>query len=245
MERTQTNGADALEKRLQDPETRQVLARLLDRLDTIEEAMDTLQQMPDVLRTTTDVVDDELTRAADRDVVLDERAREALTLAEKLTEPETVDVLSTLIDRLDQLEAVARLAEDVPDATMVAVDTIDDALTRAAARGVVVDERAREGLMLLEKMTEPDTAAALGAVLDRAEHLERLSALAEEVPDVIATVVDILDTEYAEAARNGHARRLGTGTIPSNSSARRLARSAASVNSSSPTNSRRCSIPAC
>jgi len=113
-------------------------------------------------------------------------------------------VLSTLIDRLDQLEAVARLAEDVPDATMVAVDTIDDALTRAAARGVVVDERAREGLMLLEKMTEPDTAAALGAVLDRAEHLERLSALAEEVPDVIATVVDILDTEYAEAARNGH-----------------------------------------
>jgi len=204
MERTQTNGADALEKRLQDPETRQVLARLLDRLDTIEEAMDTLQQMPDVLRTTTDVVDDELTRAADRDVVLDERAREALTLAEKLTEPETVDVLSTLIDRLDQLEAVARLAEDVPDATMVAVDTIDDALTRAAARGVVVDERAREGLMLLEKMTEPDTAAALGAVLDRAEHLERLSALAEEVPDVIATVVDILDTEYAEAARNGH-----------------------------------------
>lgn len=204
MERTQTNGADALEKRLQDPETRQVLARLLDRLDTIEEVMDTLQQMPDVLRTTTDVVDDELTRAADRGVVLDERAQEALTLAEKLTEPETVDVLSTLIDRLDQLEDVARLAEDVPDATMVAVDTIDDALTRAADRGVVVDERAREGLMLLEKMTEPDTAAALGALLDRAEPLERLSALAEEMPDVIATVVDILDTEYAEAARKGH-----------------------------------------
>ncbi len=204
MERTQTNGTDALEKRLQDPETRRVLAQLLDRLDTIEQTMDLLQKMPAVIRTTADVVDDELTRAADRDVVLDERAREALTLAEKLTEPQTVKVLSTLIDRLDQLEELAELADQLPGMTATAADTIDDALTRAADRGVVFDEHAREGLMLLEKMTEPKTAAALGAVLDRAEHLERLSALAEQAPDAIATVVDILDTEYAKAARKGY-----------------------------------------
>ncbi|MFO8099781.1 MAG: DUF1641 domain-containing protein [Salinibacter sp.] len=203
MERTEPNGADALEKRLQDPDTRRVLVRLLDRLDTIEEAMDTLEQMPDVLRTTTDMVDDELTRAADRDVVLDERAREALTLAEKLTEPETVEILSGLIDRLDRLEQVAALADDLPDATMVAAETIDDALTRAADRGVVVDERAREGLMLLEKMTDPDTAAALAAVLDRSEQLERLAELADTAPEAIATVVDILDAEYARIAAQG------------------------------------------
>jgi uncharacterized protein YjgD (DUF1641 family) len=203
MERTKPHGADALEKRLQDSDIRHVLARLLDRLDTIEEAMDTLQQMPDVLRTATDVVDDELTRAADRDVVLDERAREALTLAEKLTEPETVEVLSGLIDRLDRLEQVAALADDLPDATMVAAETIDDALTRAADRGVVVDERAREGLRLLEQMTEPDTAAALGAVLDRADQLEHLAELADTAPEAIATVVDILDAEYARISARG------------------------------------------
>jgi uncharacterized protein YjgD (DUF1641 family) len=165
--------------------------------------MDTLQQMPDVLRTATDVVDDELTRAADRDVVLDERAREALTLAEKLTEPETVEVLSGLIDRLDRLEQVAALADDLPDVTMVAAETIDDALTRAADRGVVVDERAREGLRLLEQMTEPDTAAALGAVLDRADQLEHLAELADTAPEAIATVVDILDAEYARISAQG------------------------------------------
>ena len=208
MESTQTNGAVNLEKRLQDPETRAALVHLLDRLDTIERAVDVLDriehQWSPVLQTTADVVDDELTRAANRGVVLDERAGEALTLAEKLTEPDTVEVLTALIDRLDQLEQLAALADQLPDATMIAVDTIDEALTQAADRGVVLDERAREGLQLLEKMTEPDTAQALGAVLDRAEHLERLSALAETAPDAIATVVDILDAEYARAAEHGY-----------------------------------------
>mgnify|MGYP007116976931 CR=1 FL=1 len=165
----QTDGASALEKRLQDPATREKLTHLLDRLDTIEEALDTLErlehQMPALLQTTADVVDEELTRAADRGVVLDERAGEALHLAEALTEPETVEVLTALIDRLDRLEQLAALAEELPDEARVTVDTIDDALTRAADRGVVVDERAREGLRPLEALTEPEPAGALENLL--------------------------------------------------------------------------------
>jgi uncharacterized protein YjgD (DUF1641 family) len=208
MDTTHTNGAVDLEKRLQDPETREALVHLLDRLDTIERAVDLLDrlehQMPHALETGADMLDDELTRAAERGVVFDERAGAALRLAEKLTEPETVDVLTALLDRLDRLEQLAALADQVPDAAMIAVDSIDDALTRAAERGVVLDERAKEGLVLLEKMTEPDTAQALGAVLDRAEHLERLSELAASAPDLIATVVDMLDAEYARAAETGY-----------------------------------------
>ena len=208
MDTTHPNGAVDLEKRLQDPETREALVHLLDRLDTIERAVDLLDrledQMPGAIETGADILDEELTRAADRGVVLDERAGQALQLAERLTEPETVEILTALIDRLDQLEQLAALADQLPDATMVAVDSIDEALTRAAERGVVLDERAREGLVLLEKMTEPDTAKALGAVLDRAEHLERLAELAETAPDLIATVVDILDAEYARAAEHGY-----------------------------------------
>jgi uncharacterized protein YjgD (DUF1641 family) len=208
METTHTNGAVDLEKRLQDPETREALVHLLDRLDTIERAVDLLDrlehQMPHAIETGADMLDDELTRAAERGVVFDERAGEALRLAEKLTEPETVDVLTALLDRLDRLEQLAALADQVPDAAMITVDSIDEALTRAAERGVVLDERAQEGLVLLEKMTEPDTAQALGAVLDRAEHLERLSELAASAPDVIATVVDMLDAEYARAAEKGY-----------------------------------------
>ncbi len=208
MDDVHTDGAPSLEKRLQDPDTRQTLHRLLDKLDTIEAALDRLDriegELPPLLQTTAGVVDDELTRAADRGVVLDERAGEALRLAEKLTEPETVEVLSALIDRLDHLDDLAGLAEQVPAAATVTVDTIDEALTRAADRGVVVDERAREGLRLLEKLTEPDTAAALEHLLDRSDQIEELTALAEKAPDAIATVVDILDAEYARAAAQGY-----------------------------------------
>ena len=207
MNETQTDSTASLDTRLQDPETRDKLARLLDKLDTIEEALDTLdrieRELPGLLQTTADVVDDELTQAADRGVVFDERAGEALQLAEKLTEPETVEVLSALIDQLDQLEELAELADQVPAAATVTVDTIDDALTRAADRGVVVDERAREGLKLLEKLTEPDTVEALEKIMDRSDQLEELTALAEDAPDAIATVVDILDAEYARAAERG------------------------------------------
>ena len=205
---TSPNGTDALRKRLRDPETARALNRLLDRLDTVERAIDTIErletQLPGGLATAADVADDELTRAADRGVVLDERAGEALTLAEKLTEPETVEVLTRLIDRLDQLEELAALADQLPGLTAAAVDTMDDALTRAADRGVVVDERAREGLQLLETLTEPETAEALGRLLDQSDRLAQLADLAETAPEALATVVDILDAEYAKAAAKGY-----------------------------------------
>ena len=205
---TSRNGTTDLQKRLQEPETAQALHRLLDRLDTVERAVDVLDRLettlPGAFAATADVVDDELTRAAERGVVFDERAGEALKLAKRLTEPETVDVLGDVIDRLDQLEQLAETAEQLPGAASMAADTLDDALTRAAERGVVFDERAREGLTLLEKLTEPKTAAALGELLDRSDQLEALASLAESAPDAIATVVDILDTEYMRAARRGY-----------------------------------------
>jgi len=205
---TSPNGTADLQKRLQDPETAEALHHLLDRLDTIERAVDTLDQLehtlPGAFAATADVVDDELTRAAERGVVFDERAGEAVKLAEKLTEPETVEVLTQLIDRLDQLEQLAELTDQIPDAALIAADSIDDALARAAERGVVFDERAREGLTLLEKLTEPQTAQALGNLLDQSEQLEQLAELAESAPDAIATVVDILDHEYMRAAEAGY-----------------------------------------
>ena len=205
---TTPNGTTDLRKRLQDPDTQDALLRLLDRLDTIERTVDRLErldaQLPMLLSTATDVVDAELTRAADRGVVLDERTREALALAEKLTEPHTVAALTRLMDRLDQIEELAALADQVPGVMATTVDTLDDALTRAADRGVVLDERARQGLHLLEQLTEPETAQALSAVMDRADHLEDLMQLVDRAPDAIATVVDMLDAEVAKAYARGH-----------------------------------------
>ena len=194
-----SNGAPSLEKRLHDPETVEKLNRLLDRLDTIERAVGAIErlerQLPMALSTATDVLDDELTRAADRGVVLDERAGQALRLAETLTEPATVETLTRLIDRLDRIEQIAALADGAPGAIATTVDTIDDALTRAAERGVVLDERMREGLVLLETLTDPATAKALGELAGRSQQLADLARLVDDAPKAIATVVDIIDAE--------------------------------------------------
>lgn len=205
---TTPNGTPALRKRLQDPETQDALLRLLDRLDTIDRMVDTLErletQLPLALSTAADVVDAELTEAADRGVVLDERAREALALAEKLTEPRTTAALSQLMDRLDQIEELAAVADQLPGVAAATVDTLDDALTRAANRGVVLDERAREGLRLLEALTEPATADALRSIVGRTEQLDDLLRLADHAPDAIATVVDVMDAEIGKAYARGY-----------------------------------------
>lgn len=203
-----TNGTAALQARLNDPDTADKLNQLLDRLDTIERAVEVLEQLneqvPAALNIATDTIDEELTRAADRGVVLDERAREALKLAEKLTDPHTVEVLTQLMERIDQLEQLAALADQLPAALATTADIADETLTRAAERGVVLDERAGEALKLAEKLTEPETARALHALMDQADQLEQLAMLGEQAPGFIAMIVDIVDAEYARAAEHGY-----------------------------------------
>jgi hypothetical protein len=205
---TRSNGAPDLRERLQDPDTRASLNHLLDRLDAIERAVDTVErleeQLPAAFVVAADAFDEAATGAAEQGVVLDERTREALRLAERLTEPRTVDVLTRLIDRLDRLEQLADLADRLPGAVATAADSVDDALTRAAARGVVLDERVGRGLRMLEALTEPTTAAALERVLGRADEIERLTALAEQAPEALATAVDAFDAEMARLVERGH-----------------------------------------
>jgi uncharacterized protein YjgD (DUF1641 family) len=205
---TRSNGAPDLRKRLQDPEIRASLNHLLDRLDAIERAVDTVERLEEQLPTAfvmaTDAFDEAATGAADRGVVLDERTREALRLAERLTEPRTVDVLTRLIDRLDRLEQLADLADRLPGAVATAADSVDDALTRAAERGVVLDERVGRGLRMLEALTEPTTAAALERVIGRAAEIERLTALAEQAPAALATAVDVFDAEADRLIDRGY-----------------------------------------
>jgi hypothetical protein len=129
-------------------------------------------------------------------------------LQERLHDPETARALNRLLDRLDTVEravaTIERLEAQWPAALNVAADTLDDELTRAADRGVVFDERAREALSLAEKLTEPDTAAALERLLRHTALLEQFASLADRAPDLLATVVDVLDAEYARAAQHGH-----------------------------------------
>lgn len=203
------NGSEprSLEEHLHEPTTEAALHRILDRMDRIEQALskltDAVDQAPAVAATMVDVVDD-LARDADaRGVNLDQRMQNALTLAERLTAPRTVDALTGLLDRLDQVEQLAGLLDQAPGFAAMTVDIADEAARNAADRGIDLDERLHAVLGLLEKLSAPETVRVLSGLMDRMDEFEQLIALADQAPGFIAMMVDIADEWAMRAAEQG------------------------------------------
>jgi len=134
-----TNGAASLEERLNDPQTTQALHRILDRLDAIEEAVDGLatavDQAPQAANMVTDMVDDGYRTAEAHGVDLDERMQLALQLTERLTAPQTVNTLTRLMNRMDDIDQLIDLADQAPGMANMMVDMFDDAYRAAEASG--------------------------------------------------------------------------------------------------------------
>lgn len=155
---THTNGAVSLEQRLDNPETAQALNRLLDRLDTIEEAVAKLDvaltQGPAMLAMMTDMADDVYRQAEDEGVNLDERLQLMLQLTERLTTPRTVEVLTQLMDRMDELEQLIELADQAPGFAAMMVDTFDSLHQRAVEAGHDPERLARRSLTALTTLLE-------------------------------------------------------------------------------------------
>lgn len=203
------NGSEprSLEEHLHEPSTEAALHRILDRMDRIEQALarltEAVDQAPAVAPTMVDVVDD-VARAADaRGVDLDERLQNVLTLAERLTAPKTVEVLTGLLDRLDQVEQLTALLDQAPGFAAMTVDMADEAARRAAERGIDLDERLHGVLGLVEKLSAPETVRVLSALLARVGDLEQLLALADQAPGFVAMMVDVADEWAARAAERG------------------------------------------
>lgn len=155
---THTNGAATLEERLNNPDTAQALNRLLDRLDTIEEAVEKLDAMmtqgPAMLAMMTDMADDVYHEADAAGVDIDERLRLTLQLAERLTAPRTVEVLTQLMDRMDDLEQLVALGEQAPGFVAMMVDTFDSLHRRAVEAGHSPERLARRSLAATTSLLE-------------------------------------------------------------------------------------------
>jgi uncharacterized protein YjgD (DUF1641 family) len=112
--------------------------------------------------------------------------------------------ISTRLDRLEaalaERSTVDMLAEKAPATVATAVDAVDDALRAAQRSGFDLEARLPALLQLGEQLTRPETARVLGALLERTGELEKLLALADEVPGLVAAAVDTVDS-YAQNAR--------------------------------------------
>lgn len=170
MDTTHTNGAVALQERLNDPETTATLNRLLDRIDTLEQTVatltDTVQQAPGMVAMVTDIVDETYREAQASGMDLDQQLKGGLSLLHKLTEPHTVAVLSRLIERLETLEPLLEMAEQAPGLAAMMVDITDDAYRQAASNGVDIEAVFRKGAETATKLCAVVCSAEFDAVME-------------------------------------------------------------------------------
>ncbi|MEZ4416818.1 MAG: DUF1641 domain-containing protein [Gemmatimonadota bacterium] len=148
------NGA-VLKRKLEDPHVASVLARLLDRIDELEQAVLRLTELvqvgPGALAAFTDAVDETIREAKAQDVDVDARTREALHLLKRLTDPKLAISLNRLLDLVEGSEGTLAMLGD----------TADD-----LAREMDLPARSRAGGALLEKATRPDTLRQLAEMFD-------------------------------------------------------------------------------
>lgn len=152
------NGVASLEERLNEPDTAEALHRILDRLDAIEEAVDSIsmaaRQGPAAAAMVTDMADDAYRTAEEAGVDLDERLQLALQLVERLTAPRTVDVLSRLTERMDEVDQLLDLADQAPGFIAMLTDMVDDAYRMAEETGHDPERVLRNSLQGLVQASE-------------------------------------------------------------------------------------------
>lgn len=105
-------------------------------------------------------------------------AQESLT---RLTQ-----LAARLEQALDALEPTLALARQAPLMIATAVDTFDALVAEGREHGIDVDQRLRDGLQMLERLSAPDTMRALNTLLDRLPTLAALAPMVDEAPALLA-----------------------------------------------------------
>jgi len=102
-----------LQKRLNNEQTLRSIDHLLERMDTLENAVDRLatlmEQGPGMISMVTDMADETLKQSAAKGIYLEERLGNALHLAEKLTAPKMVDKIESMLEAVDKIPGMIRL----------------------------------------------------------------------------------------------------------------------------------------
>lgn len=130
-----------------------------------------------------------------------------LPLREQLNDPEITESLARLLGRVGDLETLVSRAADANAAVdgllATATDVVDEKCTKISETGTPVDQRLGSLVTLLLKLTEPDTAAALGRLLDSLPQLAQAIQLVDQVPNLLAVAADVFDEFATDVKSNG------------------------------------------
>ena len=177
MSQTNTNGNHVLKEKLENPAIVASLNRLLDRIEALEESVNTLhntiREAPGMAAMATDIVDEALRNAREAGVDINQRSKNALMIANRLTEDKTVKNLHTILDA----------AQEAPGLLTMVADMFDAEMRRASESGIDIEERLRGILQLAMQLTNPDVLAVMQSGLKAAPTLPGLVSMATDMVD--------------------------------------------------------------
>lgn len=164
-----------VQARLSEERTLLAIDRLLARLDTVEEAVkgleQTMQQGPGMVAMVADMADEAYRSADANGVSIDDRLKNALTLAEQLTHPDMVQKLNDLVSLTNQLPGIVAMA----------VDTVDEGMRSARDNGLepetLVDWAGQFGRAMREAKNEPVSKVGLFGMIRALNDPDRQKAL--------------------------------------------------------------------
>lgn len=172
-------------------------AAILEALARIEARLDRVEALAERARTdatsavaaAVDGLDGWMASLSERGVDVDARARLALRLVERATDPRILHTVERLLD----------VAEQAPGGAAMMLDTVDSLVARLQANGIDVDARARNALHAAERLTSDPMVGLLDATVDRANAIETLLASGVLDPEAVR-VVAAAGRAMAEAA---------------------------------------------
>lgn len=181
----ETESGKRIQERLNQEATLKALDHLLDRLDTIENAVERLagviEQGPGLVSMAADSADELITDAHKQGIDIQERAQNSLHLLERLTSKETTQKLDQLMMLTDQLPGLIAMGMDSADegyrhleASGVDLTALAKVTTSAGAAlsAAEKEEAQRVGVFgLLRAMKDPDRQKAMGFLMNFLKNL--------------------------------------------------------------------------
>ena len=172
-----TEAGQNLQARLTNERTLMSLDGLLSKIDSLEKAVSNLttimRQAPGMVAMATDIADETYRNAAENGINVEDRLKNALNIAEKLTTPAMVEKIDGLIKMTDQ----------APGIMAMTMDMADEAYRKAASNGIEIEDRLKNAAILAEKLTAPAMV----------EKLEGLIKMSDQLPGLLAMTMDIVD----------------------------------------------------
>ncbi|MEL7498916.1 MAG: DUF1641 domain-containing protein [Planctomycetota bacterium] len=159
----------------------------------------------DALASGTDVIDEEVSRAAAEGIDVEMRMGSLLGLLQELTEPENMKALKTLIRSLPKLAEFVQIAESFPNLIATVGDAFDEFQQQCEADGLDLERSLLNGL---------NAALWLGCQADK-DDLNRLGQLLKsdmlkpEAITVVSNAANALSKTQQDESTAGEQQRIG------------------------------------